>query len=178
MKCGELWVPHQLGSTRHLFCVVSSSINKLLVYGLAVSQPGSAGSEKGQIACLVVCACLCVHADMHLKKAILKSGPNLLFSCAVVCYFNHISDQTGKGCMSGFMQQAYSCQHCCLTTDTAARMLGMANKWHSEIHRFVARQYMFVCMCFAPGTSQNNRAHARETSLVFHFGGRWFQQWR
>lgn len=86
-----------------IFSVVSSSINKLLVYGLAVCQPGSAGYEKGQIACLVMYACLCVHADMHLKKIILKSVPNLLFSCAVVCYLNHISDQTGRGWMSGFM---------------------------------------------------------------------------
>lgn len=38
-------------------------------------------------------------------------------------------------------------------------MLGTANKWHSEIHHFVARQYMFVCMCFASCTSQNNCAH-------------------
>lgn len=86
-----------------ILSVVSSSINKLLVYGLAVCQPGSAGYGKGQIAYLVMYACLCVHADLHLKKAILKSGPNLLLSCAVVCYFYRISDQTGKDWMSGFM---------------------------------------------------------------------------
>lgn len=43
MKCGELWVPHQHGSTRHLFIfsVASSSIKKLWVYG--IRQGGGVG---------------------------------------------------------------------------------------------------------------------------------------
>lgn len=124
--------------TDPIFSVASSSINRLLLCGLAALL----GLRKARSP-----TCTRKHADMHFKNwVILTSVPRLLFPCAVARYLSDVRDQTGEDWMSVFLcNRTHSCQHCRLTTGAAAWMQATANKWRGAMRRSVA-QTIRVCL--------------------------------
>lgn len=96
IKCGELWVPHQCGSTRHLFIfwVASPSIKKLWVYGIKEGRWGWVGANTLAVLAMrkarsPAWSCMHVYADVCSQACMKRT--NVCFTHETYKSLIHVS---------------------------------------------------------------------------------------